>query len=454
MTDRERNRLLLVLFIGVLMAALDIAVTGPALPAIRAQFGMDAAAASWIFGIYIVANLVSSPLLAKASDRFGRRSSFLASVVLFGIGSMVVATSGDATVLFVGRAIQGFGAGGIFPVASAVVGDVFPVEQRGRALGLIGAVFGIAFLIGPIIGGVLLLFGWPWLFWVNIPIMVLIIILGMRLLPVGGGNAAISFDWLGAVVLSFMLVNAAIGLQALGAIMAQQQVSLATPGVISLVLAVLSIPVFIPIERRAIDPIIQMDLFARRQVLVILAFAFGSGVAEAVTLYLPSMLVSAYGMSESTASFQLLPLVFAMAIASPLSGRVLDKVGAKPVVLSGVVLMAVGLFMLAWWPTQLVMYYAFSVIFGFGIAVLLGAALRYMMLGETEPSQRAPAQALLTITISVGQMIGAAMMGTVASSQRDATAGYALAMQATAYIMVVLMVLGIWLTPRLVKETA
>jgi MFS family permease len=157
MSDRERNRLLLVLFIGVLMAALDIAVTGPALPAIRAQFGMDVATASWIFGIYIVSNLVSSPLLAKASDRFGRRTSFLASVLLFGIGSIIVATSVDVTMLLIGRAIQGFGAGGIFPVASAVVGDVFPVEQRGRALGMIGAVFGIAFLLGPIIGGVLLL---------------------------------------------------------------------------------------------------------------------------------------------------------------------------------------------------------------------------------------------------------------------------------------------------------
>ncbi len=454
MTDRERNRLLLVLFIGVLMAALDIAVTGPALPAIRAQFGLDAASASWIFGMYIVANLVSSPLLAKASDRFGRRSSFLASVVLFGVGSVVVATAGSATMLLVGRAIQGFGAGGIFPVASAVVGDVFPVEQRGRALGLIGAVFGIAFLIGPILGGVLLLFGWPWLFWVNIPIMVLIIVLGVRLLPVGGGNTTAPFDWLGAVVLSFMLINAAIGLQALGAIIAQQQLSLTTPGVLSLILTVLSLPLLIPIERRAVDPIIQMDLFVRRQVVVILAFAFGAGVAEAVTLYIPSLLVSAYGMSESTASFQLLPLVFAMAVASPLSGRVLDTQGAKPVVMSGVVLMAVGLFILAWWPTQLTMYYAFAVIFGFGIAVLLGAALRYMMLGETEPSQRAPAQALLTITISVGQMIGAAMMGAVANSQADTTAGYALAMAATAYIMVALVVLGIWLKPRATATAA
>ena len=447
MTDRERNRLLLVLFIGVLMAALDIAVTGPALPAIQVQFGMDTAYASWIFGIYIVANLVASPLLAKASDRFGRRSSFLASVVLFGVGSVVVATAGSATTLLIGRAIQGFGAGGIFPVASAVVGDVFPVEQRGRALGLIGAVFGIAFLIGPILGGVLLLFGWPWLFWVNVPITLLIIALGVRLLPVGGGNQQLVFDWWGASVLTLMLVCAAISLQELGTMMAQPQWTPTTLAVGASIGLLVCMVIFVPVERRAHDPIIQLDLFARPQILLILAFAFGAGIAEAVTLYVPSLLVSAHGMSESTASFQLLPLVFAMAIASPLSGRMLDSRGAKPVVLGGVVLMAIGLFVLAWWPAQMTMYYLFSVLFGLGIAVLLGAALRYMMLNETEPSQRAPAQALLTITISVGQMIGAAMMGAVAGAQTDATAGYALAMLLTAYVMLGLVGLGYWLRP-------
>jgi MFS family permease len=447
MSDRERNRLLLVLFIGVLMAALDIAVTGPALPAIRAQFGMDVATASWIFGIYIVANLVASPLLAKASDRFGRRTSFLASVVLFGIGSIIVATAVDVTMLLIGRAIQGFGAGGIFPVATAVVGDVFPVEQRGRALGMIGAVFGIAFLLGPIIGGVLLLFGWQWLFWVNVPIMLLIIGLGMRLLPTGGGNAGGAFDWLGSIVLSTILILSALVLQEVGDLVKQGgSLSTAMIGMIAAVIVLL--PVFVWAERRAADPVVQMALFARRQVIVILAFAFGAGMAEAVTLYLPSLLVSAHGMNESAASFQLIPLVLAMAVASPLSGRVLDKQGAKPVVLGGVALMAAGLLVLGVMPRDMTMYYVFSVLFGFGIAVLLGASLRYMMLGETEPSQRAPAQAILTIVISVGQMIGAALMGAVAVSQVDTTAGYALAMVVTAGVMLALLVVGIWLRPR------
>ena len=309
-------------------------------------------------------------------------------------------------------------------------------------------------MIGPILGGVLLLFGWPWLFWVNIPITLLIIALGMRLLPIGGGNQALRFDWWGAGVLSIMLVCAAIVLQEVGTMLAQPQWTPTPLAVGASIGLLVSSAIFVPVERRASDPIIQLDLFARRQILLILAFAFGAGIAEAVTLYVPSLLVSAHGMSESTASFQLIPLVFAMAIASPLSGRMLDARGAKPVVITGVVLMSIGLLVLAWWPTQLTMYYLFSVLFGLGIAVLLGAALRYMMLGETEPSQRAPAQALLTITISVGQMIGAAMMGAIAGAQADATAGYASAMLVTAYLMCGLVVLGIWLKPAVPPVTA
>ncbi len=438
MTEKARNQLLLVLFLGVLMAALDIAVTGPALPAIEQQFGMDSVTSSWIFGIYIVANLVATPLLAKLSDRYGRRFSFLLSIVVFGIGSVVVATSASVPLLLIGRAIQGFGAGGVFPVASAVVGDVFPIEQRGRALGMIGAVFGIAFLIGPILGGVLLLFGWPWLFWINVPIVVLIVGLGLRLLPQGGGRQGAPFDWTGSVLLSGMLIAVAYGLQGIGAV---------AQGVFStqlwaLLVAVVIAPVFVWAERRAVDPVVQLGLFGRVQVLLILSLAFASGMAEAVTLYVPSLLVSAFQMSESTASFQLLPMVLAMAVASPVSGRMLDRYGAKPVVLSGVLLMVVSLVLIGMWPASLVIYYVFAVIFGLGIAVLLGAALRYMMLGETEPSERGAAQALLTIVISVGQMIGAALMGSVAASQADRTAGYALALLVTAGVLGVVFVAG------------
>jgi len=438
MSDKERNQLLLVLFLGVLVAALDIAVTGPALPAIEAQFGMSSSMSSWIFGVYIVANLVATPLLAKVSDRYGRRVSFLASIGLFGLGSIVVAMSGSVALLLVGRAIQGFGAGGVFPVASAVVGDVFPVEQRGRALGMIGAVFGIAFLIGPILGGVLLLFGWPWLFWVNVPIVLVIVGLGFRLLPVGGGQVGAPFDWAGSVLLSAMLIAVAYGLQGLGEVIQ----GAAPAQLLAFALVAVLLPLFVWVERRANDPVVQLALFGRLQILIILSLAFAAGVAEAVTLYVPSLLVNAHGMSESAASFQLIPMVIAMAVASPVSGRLLDRYGAKPVVLSGVVLMVLGLVVIGAWPTSMVGYYLFSALFGLGIAVLLGAALRYMMLGEAEASERGAAQALLTITMSIGQMIGAALMGSVAASQADRTHGYALALLVTAAILTTVLVTG------------
>ena len=167
MNDKQRNQTLGVLFVGVLMGALDIAIIGPAMPAIEAEFGLNPRQLPWLFSIYVLMQMISTPLMAKLSDFYGRRAIYILDVAIFLIGSIVVAAShgsGLWLMLLAGRAIQGLGAGGIFPVASAVIGDTFPPDKRGRALGLIGAVFGLAFLIGPVIGGLLLGFGWQWLF--------------------------------------------------------------------------------------------------------------------------------------------------------------------------------------------------------------------------------------------------------------------------------------------------
>ncbi|MFS8637341.1 MAG: MFS transporter, partial [Gemmatimonadota bacterium] len=161
---RAQRRILGLLFLGVLMGALDIAIIGPALPALREAFGIDERAAAWTLTVFVLFNLIGTPIMAKLSDARGRRSVYALAVSIFAAGSLLVALSRTFPMLIAGRVVQGLGAGGIFPVATAVIGDVFPVERRGRALGLIGAVFGLAFLLGPIIGGVLLIFGWPFLF--------------------------------------------------------------------------------------------------------------------------------------------------------------------------------------------------------------------------------------------------------------------------------------------------
>ena len=252
METKNRNQLLLVLFIGVLMGALDIAIVGPALPALRAAFGVDDRALSWIFMVYVLFNLVGTPLMAKLSDTFGRRSIYVMDVVLFALGSLVVALAQGFPMLLLGRGIQGLGAGGIFPVASAVIGDTFPPEKRGSALGLIGAVFGLAFIIGPILGGVLLMFGWRWLFIINLPVALIVIALSLRLLPATRPPQRKPFDWLGMAALALLLSSLAYGINQIDT---QNFVaSIVSSDVAPFVLAALVfLVVFIIAERRAAD---------------------------------------------------------------------------------------------------------------------------------------------------------------------------------------------------------
>lgn len=421
---RTRNRLLLVLFIGVLMGALDIAIVGPALPAIQAGFGVDDRALAWVFTIYVLANLVGTPLMAKLSDRAGRRSIYVLDVALFAAGSLIVALSPTFGVLLVGRAIQGLGAGGIFPVASAVIGDTFPVEKRGSALGLIGAVFGIAFLIGPILGGVILLaLNWHWLFLINLPIAAVLIVAALRLLPTTRPQEPRPFDWAGMIVLTALLTAMTYGMNQLDT--ANVRASLATPQVWGfLLLTVALVPVFVWTERRAVDPVLHLSLFTKRQMALVNLFAGLAGFAEAALVFVPALLVAAFAVSNSTASFMLLPVVLVMAIGSPLAGRTLDRTGSRTVVLIGTTVLAVGMLMVGLLPINMVLFYLAGALVGLGLSWLLGAPLRYIMLNEAPRSQRAASQAALALSTRVGQLAGGALVGAVAASMGGGVPGY------------------------------
>lgn len=445
--SRARNRILLVLFVGVLMGALDIAIVGPALPAIQTAFGTGERAIAWIFSIYVLMNLVSTPITTKLSDSFGRRPIYILSVSVFAVGSLVVALSPTFAVALVGRAIQGFGAGGIFPVASAVIGDTFPPEKRGSALGLFGAVFGLAFLIGPIIGGVLLLFGWHWLFLVNLPVAAAVIVASLKVLPTTAAPAQETFDWQGMAVLSILLASLAFGLNQIDT--SHVWSSLASLNVWPfLALGLALVPVFVSIERRVESPVLRMDLFKSRQVALASAFALGAGLGEASVVFVPKLLNAAFGVSESTASFMLLPIVLAMAVGAPAAGRALDRLGSRVVVLAGNGLIAAGMLLVSVSGTNLALFYVAGLLVGLGLSTLLGAPLRYIMLGEAGPSERASAQGALTLFTSTGQLAGGALVGAVAESSGGGVGGYQSAYLAVGVIAVVLTVLAVRLKGR------
>jgi EmrB/QacA subfamily drug resistance transporter len=406
---------LAVLFAGVLVGALDIAIVGPALPSIQATFGVDTRTLQWVFSIYILVGLIGAPIVAKLSDRYSRRGVYAACLATFGVGSVLVALAPDFTWLLVGRAVQAAGAGGLLPVAGAVVADAFPVERRGGVLGLIGAVFGVAFVIGPLVGGVFLSAGWRWLFLVNLPLVVVLVPASLKLLPRGAGGQPRSFDWVGAAVLGGGLTALVFGLGQID--VDRGWTSAASVRCMSFLLAAgVAAVAFWHAEKAARDPIVDPRLLRSRQLRLVGGVALATGIVEAGMVFLPSLSVLAFDVSPSTASFMLLPLVAALIVGSPTAGRLLDRLGAKPVIQGGLGLTAVGLLVLAIRPLDLWTFYTGAFCVGLGLAGLLGAPLRFVALEEAGEEHRGASQGLLTVFLSTGRMIGAAVIGGVVTT--------------------------------------
>lgn len=439
------------LFPGVLMAALFIAIVGPALPAIGAHFGVSERSLAWVFNAFVLCNLTGVPVMARLSDVFGRRAVYTFDVALFGVGSLVVALAPAFGVLLVGCGLQGLAASGIFPVAAAVVGDAFPPERRGRALGILGAVFGLAFIIGPMLGGILLLFGWRWLFVVNLPLAVGVFVAGRRLLPDRRPAKGVTVDWRGMGVLALALLGFAYGINqidtgALGASLAAVWPAFAVAGAL--------LALFVALERRTPDPVVRLDLFRNRQVVLASLLAAGAGMTEAAFIFFPGLAVAAFGVSQSEASFMLLPMVGAVAVASPVAGRVLDRVGSKVIILASVSLLTLGMAVMGFRGAERLFFYAGSVLLGAGLAGLLGSALSYILLHESKASERAVAQGLNTLFISIGQLTASAFIGAVAASGGGTVAGYQKAILVIAAVGAVLTVLSLGLKGRSAERAA
>ncbi len=430
----EQRRILSVLFLGVLMAALDVAIVGPALASIGRSFGVDARYLAWVFTTYVLFTLVGAPITARLSDLRGRRPVYVTNVAVFALGSLVVALAPSFPVLLAGRAIQGFGAGGILPVASAVIGDTFPPERRGRALGMIGMVFGLAFLIGPVLGGILLRFGWPWLFLVNLPVAALVIARGLRVLPAEGRAEPGRFDARGVALLSGGLASLALGVSALDA--TRLAASLASPRVWPLFAGAAALLVlFWNAERAAERPLIDPGLLAQRQLAIANALSVVAGMVEAGMVFMPSLLVAAFGLAPHTASFMLLPAVLAIAAGAPIAGHLLDRLGSRVVVVAGAAVLASGLGFLRWATGSLPLFLAGAVVVGLGLASLVGAPLRYIVLNAAGSDYRGAAQAVNTIFRSVGHMVGGPLIGAVVASHGSAVSGYHLAFTVLAAIV-------------------
>src|SRR6476659_4891938 len=212
LSHRAKLEILFAVMLGLFLGALDQTIVGPALPTIATDLnGNDLYV--WAITIYLLTSTISVPFWGKLSDLYGRKPIFMIGIVIFLVGSALSGLSQNMGMLILFRGIQGIGAGSLFPVALAIIGDMFSPAERGRYQGLFGAVFGVAFVAGPLIGGWLTEnLSWHWIFYVNIPIGIVALAVIQRLLPtVKAKNATRNFDILGGVIftiaISFLLIG-------------------------------------------------------------------------------------------------------------------------------------------------------------------------------------------------------------------------------------------------------
>ena len=447
MKDQVKSTgILILLFAGVLMGALDISIVGPAIPSIEKTLHLTDKDLTWIYTIYILLNLVGISFMAKLSDFFGRRSVYILSLLIFGAGSFMVSVSHDITLLLVGRAIQGFGSSGIFPVASATIGDVFPVEKRGRALGLIGAVFGLAFIMGPFIAGFMLMyFDWNSLFIINIPVSLVLIIFAFRLLPGRKVGKKVRFDWSGIILMGIVLTAFSLAMNNVNT--SRLPESLGEWNVLPfLLLTVILTPMLMMLEQTQEEPVLNTRLFKSRQVRLVGFIALGVGLFQSSIVFLPKYAVDVFHVSPSAASFMLLPLVIATALGSPVTGRLVDAIGSKIIIITGLFLTATALFILSLISRNPVFFYTAEALLGFGLSVR--ASLNYIMLNEVPPHERATTQGILIIFISIGQIIGATLFGTIASAYQKETQGFGYSFLLITGLAAVLFLLSFFLKNR------
>ena len=171
--DRKTRNIILILFlVGVFISSLDTGIIGPVLPAIERTYNLTSRESSWIYTLFVITFMIGTPVMAKLSDFYGRKKIFILDTTLFALGSALITFSFNIESIYLGRIIQGFGCGGLYPVANAFIGDAFPLDERGKALGLLGSVFGIAAIGGPLLGAALIPYGWNLCFMINLPISI------------------------------------------------------------------------------------------------------------------------------------------------------------------------------------------------------------------------------------------------------------------------------------------
>ncbi len=410
-TESGTTPLLLTLGLGVFAGALDLSVLSPALPALGHDFAVGTGDLAWVFTLYLLVTIVSIAVSSTLADRHGRRPVYIGSVALFGLGSIVAVLAPSYGIFLFARAIQAFGAGGIFPVAAATIGDRISPERRGSALGLVAATWGLAAVLGPTFGGLVTHFvSWRWIFAPNFPLAIVVIYLARRYVPRDAPRTRGPLDVLGLALLVLGLLGLMFGIT-------QTHVATAAAGLLLLA-------GFVAWERNAPYPIVPPALFANAQLAKTYALEILIGILEGSLFFIPTVLVGAQHLSYAVAGgvAAIGALVFVAVI--PVSGRALDRVGSRDVLLVGTFFTEVGLAIFALGFNSLWLSILAMLVAGLGFGALLGAPTRYIVTSEAPAQARATSVGLLSQFLIIGQILGGSLAGGVMTAALSGQQAY------------------------------
>ncbi|GLB62444.1 MFS transporter [Dietzia sp. NCCP-2495] len=400
------------LLLGMLIVSLGQMIFSTALPTIVADLG-GVDKMSWVITVYLLTMTIGLPVYGKLGDQIGRKPLFIVAILLFSVGSLVGALAWNIDVLIASRAIQGLGGGGLMVLSQAIVADVVPARQRGRYMGVMGAVFGLSSVLGPLLGGFFTEGpGWRWGLWFNLPVCALALVVAIVFLKLprrGGGRRT---DWVGTLFMATG-TTALILVSSWGG----HRYEWTDPIILGLAaLFVVCAVVLVLVELRVEDPLIPMTLFAERNFALTTGAGLLIGVAMFGTItYLPTYIQMVHGLGPTAAGLMMTPMMAGMMGTSIVVGNIVSRTGRyKWYPVAGTIVMAIGMWLIGSLNADDTLVHLGVVLFVFGFGLGLCMQLLVLIVQNSFPvTMVGTATASNNFFRQIGGTLGSAVVGTV-----------------------------------------
>ncbi|MFA7323543.1 MAG: MDR family MFS transporter [Candidatus Nanopelagicales bacterium] len=416
MPSADRRHVLLVfagLMVAMLLASLDQMIFGTALPTIVGELnGVDHML--WVTTAYILASTIVLPVYGKLGDQIGRKDLFIFAIAVFILGSVIGGMADGMTWLIIGRTVQGLGGGGLMVLAMAIIADVVPARERGRYMGIMGGVFALSSVAGPLLGGWFTdSIGWRWAFWMNIPLGILAIASAAAFLHLPKpARGRLDLD-----IAGMLLIAVASTCVVLTATWGGNTYAWASPVIIGLVAGALaSITAFFMVERRAAEPIMPPSLFRERNFTLTTGAGLIIGTAMfGAMAYMPTYLQMVTGANATQAGLLMIPMMFGLLVTSIGSGQLVSRTGRyKWLPIVGTLIAALSLFLLSTMTPSLAVPSICGYLMVLGIGLGMGMQILVLIVQNTFPiEQVGTATAANNYFRQIGASLGSAIVGSL-----------------------------------------